>query len=238
MTTKIRMITLLTIVSLFFFTAHLSPKTFDGELYLNLGFPQNDFKNNVDRIFLGGGFSFAVRLGKSPFKLGLDTAILNYGHNKRYETLVNIPDLELKVVNSYNILQFLVFLRYEIPGSKNFHLYLEGLTGFNYLWTGTSLKNHQNYDEIIGSINLDDTAFAWGGGAGALIKLATIYDQKNRKNPILNIYININTRYIFSSKAEYMKKDSILIENDELTYLIYESKTDLLTSHLGIVVTF
>lgn len=45
-------------------------------------------------------------------------------------------------------------------------------------------------------------------------------------------------RYIFGGKAEYLTKGSILVENQEVTYLVYESRSDLLTLQIGFGLNF
>ena len=54
----------------------------------------------------------------------------------------------------------------------------------------------------------------------------------------MEFFIDLRARYIFGGKAEYLTEGSILVEDQEVTYLVYESRTDLLTFQIGFGMNF
>jgi hypothetical protein len=224
---------IVTLIALgFIFSSHIGyARHFHGSMAFSMGFPQGEFKDNIDRIALGLDLTFGVDLGKSPFMVGIDLGILNYGTDKRYEYLYDLPELWFQVEHDYNMLQALVFLRFHPAKNGRVRPYIDALAGFNYLWSDTSLDDDGD-DEIRLAVNYDDFAFSYGLGGGLLIKLG------RKKARGIESFIDLRVRYIFGGKAEYLTKGSILVENEELTYIVYESRTDLLTLQIGFGLNF
>ena len=53
------------------------------------------------------------------------------------------------------------------------------------------------------------------------------------------VYIDLGARYLMGGEAEYLKKGSIiLVDDDEVEYEVSKSTTDILTVHLGVMLTF
>ncbi|MGD2091703.1 MAG: hypothetical protein PVH61_36355 [Candidatus Aminicenantes bacterium] len=224
---------LVTLIALgFIFTGHTGfARFFHGSIAFSMGFPQGEFKDNVDHIALGVDLTFGIKLGKSPFMLGLDLGVLNYGSDRRCEYLYGVPEFQFKVIHDYNLLQGLVFLRFQPAKNARVRPYIDALAGFNYLWSDTSLDDHGD-EEITLAVNYDDFAFSYGLGGGVLVKLG-------RKRPRrVEFFIDLRARYIFGGKAEYLTEGSILVDEQEVTYLVYESRTDLLTFQIGFGLNF
>jgi hypothetical protein len=54
----------------------------------------------------------------------------------------------------------------------------------------------------------------------------------------METFIDLRVRYIFGGRAEYLTEGSILVDDQEVTYLVYESRTDLLTFQIGFGMNF
>lgn len=224
---------------LFIGTETVNAQRVQGGLTFNMGFPQGEFKDNMDNTMLGVALNVGVALGKSPFVAGVDLGFLNYGSDKRYESINNIPDLLMRIEHSYNIFQGLGFLRFQPVKKGPLQPYGEVLAGINYLWTETSLEGDGDVfeDDIIRSTNYDDSTFCWGFGGGVLVKLGGKRTGSHKKSDT-EFFLDLKARYLFGGKAAYMQEDSIIVYDNEATYIFYESKTDLLNFQAGIAVKF
>lgn len=134
-----------------------------------LGFPEAEFRDNVEKTGLGGNFYFAYRLPRSMISAGVAVGFLIYGHETRTEPLSpTIPDMIVDVRTTNSILLCHLFLRVQPPRGV-FRPYLDGLIGFNYLTTDTSIGDHDGWeDNDLSSNNLSDLALSYGLGGGAM----------------------------------------------------------------------
>ncbi len=208
-----------------------------------LGLPQTEFKENVDNP--GGGFGgyFGVRLGDSPFLLGAGVNFLLYGSETREEPFSQtIPDVKVDVTTNNSILQGYLMCRIQPPGGLRNSVvspYLEGLFGFNYLFTETRIDDHDwddDYDDdIAGSKNYDDSAMSYGGGGGLMFRL---WENPDSDAQPAAVYLDLGVRYIFGGEAKYLKEGDIHRTKTKVSYTPSESTTDLLTVRLGVSVTF
>ena len=211
---------------------------FQGTLDFSLGYPQGEFKENINKTALGLGLTFGVNLAESPLLLGIDLGILNYGRDKRVEFLYGVPEFQFTVVHSYNIFQGLVFLRFQPVKHGNFRPYLDALAGVNYFWTDTSLEDDDGDDEEITlAVNHDDVTFAYGLGGGVMVNFARKRPRAGKSRGT-DFFLDLRVRYIFGGKLEYLRKGSIVIEDQQVTYLVYESHSDLLTFQIGFGLNF
>ncbi|MBN2029425.1 hypothetical protein JW824_04205 [bacterium] len=203
-----------------------------------LGFPQNEFKNNIDNIGYGGTGFFAYRFPQSPLLVGASACFLVYGRETREEPFsLTIPDVFVDVTTTNSIIMGHLFLRLQPPRGSILP-YLDGLFGFNYLSTRTTIENQANNEEVASSTNFDDITFSYGVGGGLMIRVFQPTQDDLKKNELQAVYVDLGIRYIKSGEAEYLKKGSILIENGKVTYDISKSATDLVTGHIGVVFTF
>ena len=219
-----------------------SAQEFNAGINFQVVLPQNKFHESINTI--GGGLNIngLYRFPQSPFGLGLDFNFNNFGRDTRDEPLSStIPDLKVRVENEYNLVQGLMVAKVQ-PQDGVLRPYAEGLAGFNYFYTQTSIENRRNQgDEPIATdTNFEDWAFAWGGGGGVMIR---VFDRRgsesyNAENPVAAGYINLGARYLNGSNAEYLKKGSIVINNGNVTYDTLRSRTDMLVIQLGFVFRF
>lgn len=201
--------------------------------------PQNEFSESIKTNGFGIHAFGLYRFGESPFGLGLDFNFINFGTDTRDEALSpTIPDLRVRVENEYNLAQGLMVARVQSPDGI-LRPYAEGLAGFNYFYTQTSIENRRNQgnEPIATDTNFEDWAFAWGDGGGLMIR---VFDRRgsesyNAQNPVAAGYINAGIRYLNGSEAEYLREGSITIENGSVSYETLQSRTDMLMIQLGFV---
>jgi hypothetical protein len=203
-----------------------------------LGFPQAEFRENVDKTGLGGNFYFAYRFPRSILSAGVAFGFLIYGHETRTEPLsLTIPDLIVDVRTTNSILLCHLFLRIQ-PLQGSFRPYLDGLIGFNYLSTDTSIVNHNGWEDgNLSSNNYNDIALSYGLGGGAMVSLVEVR-RAARGARVFTMDLDIGARYLKGREAEYLNKGSIHREDGIVTYDVYRSKTDLLHAYLGLSFSF
>lgn len=203
---------------------------------LMLGFPQGEFKENVDRIGFGisGELLFFNPSENLPFGFGVDIGYLNYGSETRREPFsITIPDVVVDVDRSNNLINF--HLLFQIaPPSGTVRPYAELLFGGAYIFTETSV-NSQGTEEVASNTNFDDFAWNYGVGGGLLINL---YSPEQQEGNFEALYLDLKVRYLLGTEAEYLKEGSVTIDNGNVYYDVSKSKTDLLITQLGVMVYF
>jgi opacity protein-like surface antigen len=209
--------------------------------------PQGAFRQEIERLGVGIQFGGSYRFSGTPFALGGEFAFHNYGIDSRDEPLsTTIPDLKVRVENSYNQLAFLLVGRAEPNPSGGFRPYLEALWGGNYFFTETSIRNRFSTDDepIARDTNIDDWALTWGGGAGIQLLVhettGEVFDGigNDLKNVPTKIFVNIGARYLLGNEATYLKEGSVRVNNGQVTYETSRSKTDMMIIQLGVTVKF
>ncbi len=210
---------------------------FQASLNFLMAYPQNGFKNNVDRTFYGLSGEFFFRLPKSPFSLGLSLEYMNYGSETRTGPLSeDIPDVWVDVTTRNSLFSAAAVLRLS-PTEGFFRPYVEGLVGFNYLFTYTSLRDDSCCSEDIATTtNFDDWTLTYGAGAGAILRALDVRSREGRS--VFSLHIEIGLRYLKGGTAEYLREKSVLRSSGSLTYMPLISTTDLVKSHFGIVFRF
>lgn len=213
----------------------LAQTNFQGGLNFIVGFPQGEFKDNVDENGFGLAGEFLYSPSTTPLGFGVSLGYMNYGEESRREPFsTTIPDVEVEVKTTNNILLGHLLLRAQAKKGP-IRPYVEGLVGFNYLFTETKIEDVDDEEEIASSTNLDDGVFSFGGGGGVMVKL---YRGTTKKAKIWSILLDLRVRYIVGGEAEYLKEGSIKRENGKVVFDKIKSKTDLLTTQLGVTVVF
>ena len=209
---------------------------FDTGISIGIAAPQGEFRDNVDR----NGFSFSgsalIRPGLVPVKFGIELGYINYGSENRRESFsYTIPDVTVRVERTNNIFLGHLLVRLQ-KDAGIISPYLDGLVGFNYLWTETKIRDVYNFEEITSSKNLDDLAFSYGVGGGFMFN---VYEARTVVADIAKIYIDLKVRYLYGGKAEYLKEGAVRIdEYDNVIYDISKSTTDLMLYQIGVVFSF
>lgn len=228
----------------FFVTHNAYARQWQAELDFSLGAPQSEFNDQLNRLGVGLNFSGGYQFRETPFMIGLDLGFMNFGVEKREEPLSStIPDLRVRVENSYNLGTGNIFVRFLAPDTV-IRPYMDGLLGFNYFYTETVIKERGfgNDEPILRDTNFEDIALNYGFGGGLRIRIfdgsEADRDSEGFVPGVRSAHINLSGRYLFGREAEYLKKGSIRRENGEAFYDIQKSRTDLLYFKVGLGVVF
>jgi len=211
---------------------------FQGGVNFSLGFPQSEFKDNVDQIGLGGFGHFAYNFRNSPLALGLSLGFLVYGSETREEPLsIAIPEVYVDVTTTNNIFLCHFLVRIQPPVGK-FRPYLDGLIGFNNFYTNTRVHSQRSSeDDTIARTNIhNDLAFSYGAGGGLMIEVYS--SQKSGEGGPVVLSVDMAIKYLKGGKAEYLKEGSIFLDNDKALYTAECSITDLVTGYVGVSFSF
>lgn len=214
--------------------SHSQP-TVSGGISFAVASPQNEFNDNVDNSGFGGLIEGFVHMPGSPVAFGLGLGYLNYGHETRREPFsTTIPDVTVDVEtdNAMVMGHFIVRLQQRAGA---FAPYVDGLVGFNYIYTDTEIKNEKDDEVIAESTNLDDWAFNYGAGGGLMVYLLSL--DGNSAEPG-SLYLDFKVRYLAGSEADYLKEGSIIRENGKVIYDMNSSRTDLMLYQIGVAVSF
>lgn len=198
------------------------------------GFPVNSFRDNVDDTGYGMTVQVYHPISHTPFSVGGSLAFSIYGSHTTDTLLVTNPPTFFPVTTSNNILMMHFLFRYQQPPSLHtFRPYAEGLFGFNYLWTQTSLGNGS--DQIT-STNFDDSTLSAGVGGGVSICLTN--GVRHGAPMDYSIDLNVGARYLFGGNAQYLTRGPIRTVDGDPVYGVSSSRTNLLVTNIGITFSF
>ena len=234
------LITVIMLIFLFLFTSAgaQAQSIFQFGGALALGFPQGEFKENVDNGGIGGNLHFNYRFPQSPLSIGASITFLIYGSERREEPFsTTIPDVWVDVTTTNNLVMAHLLFRLQ-PRRGAVLPYLDGLFGLNYLWTETRIEDQDDFEDVASSTNFRDATFGYGGGGGLMFRVWQQRKRELRGEGPEAIFIDAGVRYLKGGKAEYLKKGSIRRENGSVLYDVNESTTDILTFRIGAVVNF
>lgn len=211
------------------------PPHFQVGINFLLAFPQDEFNNYVDRPGIGGAAEFLYSFPLIPISVGVAGSFLVYGSETRSERFsTTIPDVTVRVNTTNNIATGHFLLRAR-PRQGRVRPYMDGLIGFNYLFTQTKIESKSSGEEVASSTNLDDFAFSYGGGGGLMILL---YQDTGAEDGVATVNLDLRMRYLFGSEAEYLKEGSIIINGGDVYYDINKSVTDVITFQVGVTLEF
>jgi hypothetical protein len=211
-------------------------QNWDASVDFMLGAPQGGFKQNVDALGYGIDLLATYQLPYSYVAMGLDIGFMTYGTSRRTEPFSpDIPEVRVQVRTNNNI-AFFHFLTRVQPGYGNIRPYLDALVGFNYLFTESRIQDQRTNEDIAGSTNFDDITFSAGIAAGSKFHLFETVDDETGW-PI-RFYLDLRARYLIGGNAEYLRVGSIQRQNGNIIYDVDQSRTDILTFHLGFGVQF
>ncbi|CAN5198521.1 hypothetical protein BH23BAC3_BH23BAC3_33960 [soil metagenome] len=216
---------------------------------LKLGFngsvaiPQYQFEDNINSP--GGGLNVSALYGfaDSPFGLGLDFSFIHFGTDSPpFASGSTVSESRLRIENEFRINQAMMLATVQ-QQSGILQAYLEGLAGFNFFFSETTVTDRRllSSDLNTSQISFKNIAFAWGGGAGVMIRLFDTRHPESWKRSRENLgasYINIGFRYLHGSDAEYLRGGTITVDNDEIMINSLRSGTDLLLFQVGFVFQF
>lgn len=202
------------------------------------GLPQNEFRDKIRDEGFGGSGRIGRFLGDWPVMVGGDIGYINYGTEERWEPVsASIPDVYVLIRTTNNILLLHGFARIQAQEGR-FRPYFEGLVGFKYLFTSTSIEDEWSYEPIASMTNLDDLAGSRGLGAGIDLRL---WEGPKRigGDGVYDLSLNLGAKYLWGSEAQYLKEGSI-IRNPEgrVSYDVLRSATTMLLPSVGLRIRF
>ena len=206
------------------------------------GFPTGEFGENVTNTGFGLSGNAGYMVPKAPVVIGLELGLLIYGQERRTERFsLTVPDVKVDVTSSNRIMTANAFFRLQ-KRSGTLRPYLEGVVGFNYLFTSTTIENQggsSDDDEIATSTNLDDYAFSKGGGAGMLVEVWSGREERTPQNrSVRSVSIDFRVRYQDGAVADYLKKGDVVRKLGTTELNITKSTTDIITAHIGLAIDF
>jgi hypothetical protein len=234
---KARTLLVAAVATLALATGASAKQNFLGGLHFNAGFPQGDFKKEINKNAYGIGGQFFFAPESNPLAIGLEAGFMNYGNETRKERFsLTIPDVTVDVTTSNNLVQGLLVGRIRVPKGP-IRPYGDVLIGFTYLWTETKIKsNGTTGEDVASSTNKDDAVFVYGGGGGIMFP---VFTSKPDAKDHFQILLDAGLRYLVGGKAEYLKKGAVIRhDSGVVTYDVSKSKTDMLRLHVGVMVNF
>lgn len=246
----------LSLVLLSFFLCHsshaqsFSPSNGDrsrvtgvGRLNFAVGVPTGSFQDNIQNPGFGGNVFGGARFGDAPFVLGVDLGILVYDRTTDtvpFSSTVG-PRVMVEVVTTNSILEPHLVLRLQ-PSDGRVRPYVDGLFGFKYLVTETSVRDEDRSDdeeEIASTTNFSDVAVSGGGGAGVDIRL----HRGAPEDDVTALSLHLGVQYLVGGRAEYLAGGAIEDQNDdgELTddeLDVRRSTTTLIQPQIGVTLEF
>jgi hypothetical protein len=207
-----------------------------------VGVPRGGLRDNISG--LGGGLHAYIGgwTGQSPFMIGLDLGILNYGRTTDqvpFSSTVG-PRVPVEVNTNNNVLETHLSLRLQ-PRTGRFRPYIEGLAGFKYLFTRTTIGDddigEDDFgDDIAESTNYDDFALSGGAGAGIDVR---VYQQRKAGKTVRAVSVHLGVQYLLGQEAEYLAEGELTDENengqlDQSELDIRRSRTTFLQPQFGV----
>lgn len=208
-----------------------------------VGVPRGGLRSNIDG--LGGGLHGYIGgwLGDRPLLMGLDIGIINYGRtvdDVPFSSTVG-PRVPVEVTTNNNVLDTHLSLRLQSRHGR-FRPFVEGLFGFKYLFTRTSIEDEgfgdNSGDEIADQTNYDDFALSGGAGAGLDIRL---YRQKTTAKAVRAVSLHLGVRYLLGQEASYLAEGTLEDTNgngrlDQSEMDVRRSRTTFLQPQFGVTI--
>lgn len=202
-------------------------------LGLVMGIPIGDFQDNVDfSAGLGGHIDFGI--GDSPVSIGAEASYLWYGSASRDVPLVGLPDLAVRVDTSNDMFLMHGRVRVQQPQGR-VRPYVDGLVGFNYLVTSTSVDAEESCifiggtyvcdDDGDSTTQLDDVVLSVGGGAGIQIAFGSAPSPAR---------FDLSLRYLYGGEASYLTEEDLEWREEGVVLRPRRSRTDMVMIAVGV----
>jgi len=196
-----------------------------------IGFPLGKFD---DHVGLSGGIdgAFTYRLGDGPFRVGGGMNALWYIIERRRAPLSStIPDVFVDVTTRSGVLTSYGLLRVQ-PIQGRVRPYVDGLFGFNWVFTQTAVDLDETPFDVLGpsTVNSSDFALAYGAGAGTMVGLARWSQAR--------LALDVGVRYIFGGEARYLTRNPDVPFETVADLDVNRSRTDVAEAVIGLAVDF
>ena len=210
-----------------------------------VGVPQGSLQDNIGGVGGGAHLYLGGWIRQSPVLAGVDIGILNYGRtsdNVPFSRTVG-PRIPVDVTTTNNVLETHLSVRLQ-PRRGRLRPFIEGLVGFKYLFTRTSLSeedlgdNVDAGDNIASSTNFDDFAFSGGAGAGLDVR---VYQPDDPTKRVQAVSLHLGVQYLLGQEAEYLAEGALTDDNgngelDRSELDVRRSRTTLLQPQFGVTI--
>lgn len=208
---------------------------------LVVGVPSGEFGNYVTNPGVGITGHLGYRIPNTLAIIGVSVGYIIYGRETRREPFsLTVPDVTVHVITENNILPVNLFLRFQ-PREGRLRPYVEGLTGFHYLFTETTIEDIPNSSEndIASSTNFDDFSFTYGGSVGVMLQ---VYDGNEKRRTqggaVKSVSLDFRFRYLNGGNASYLERGAITRSAGQVTLNTTRSRTNIATIYIGGAVEF
>lgn len=226
------------LILLFFFLSGnlflVSAQPFNIDLNFAVGAPQGGFAEELDRNSYGLDIVFTYQIPYSPIHIGAGIGYQNYGWKQRSTYIDGIPEVDLDVRTTNNIITPHLLARIEAPYGF-VQPFIEGSMGFNYLYTETSLIDDYHEEDIASDVNHDYITTNSGLGGGFKINL---YEGFDEDGDYRGISLMMKAKYMLGGNASYLREGDLIRNGNFLDLNIRESRTDLVTFNIGVSFNF
>ena len=176
----------------------------------------------------GAAVDLTARVGQTPFFVGVAVDYLLYGTETRRLALTpSVPEVLTDIDTTNNVFRTHAIVRVR-PSGGRVRPYAEGLLGFSYVFTRTSID--LGYDSGAATTHLGDFAPSVGAGGGVTIELLS--------RPEGRLGLDIGLRYLTSGDVDYLTRGDLQRDETGVTFEPTRSPASLLGLQVGIAVDF
>ena len=177
----------------------------------------------------GGAVDFAARVGPTPVFVGVALGYLRYGtETRRIALYPAVPEVFSDVDTTNNLFRSHALVRFR-PSTGRVRPYTEGLLGFSYMYTHTSIDRGDESHRA-GTTHLGDFAPSFGAGGGVTIGLVS--------RPDAHFALDIALRYITGGDVDYLTRGELRRNRNGVTFESTRSPATLFAVQIGIAVDF
>jgi hypothetical protein len=206
------------------------------------GVPTGGFGTNIGT---GGGLHLFIGgyMDRAPVSIGLDVGFVTYGRTVDTVPLSGTigPRAQVDVETSNSLVQPHLVVRLQ-PKTGRVRPFVDGLVGFKYLFTRTSVQDDAPFDDdgdtFVSTTNYDDFAFSAGAGAGVDVR---VYTHDDPAKEVRTVSLHLGVQYLWGQQATYLSEGNLVDQNgnghlDGEELRVQESRTSLLQPQLGVTI--
>ena len=223
------------LVALLSFSSVAQAQDFNFDFGFALGTPQGSFLQSLERNSYGVDLAATYRVPYTPVHLGFGMVYQNFGWSERDEFFSpNIQEVLVRVRTTNNMITPHFLVRFE-PRMGAISPFVEGLVGFNYLYTQSSVLDDWGNEEIATSVNYDSFTYSHGIGGGIKFNL---YEGFDGDGDFFGVALIVKAKYMLGGEADYLREGDLVRTRRGMDYSINRSRTDLNTFNVGFVFNF
>ena len=176
----------------------------------------------------GAAVDFTARIGQTPVSVGAAFDYLLYGtETRRLALFPAVPEVLTDVGTTNNLIRTHALVRVQ-PAAGRVRPYAEGLLGFSYVYTRTSVALGDGSGGA--TTHLGDFAPSFGAGGGVTIALASLSDAR--------LGLDIGLRYLTGGEVDYLTRGELQRDETGVTFEPTRSLATLFDMQIGITVDF